>query len=56
VRISNFLLWQLAYAELYFTPSFWPDFDEAEFTLALSDFARRQRRFGKISEQLDGRR
>lgn len=55
VRISNFLLWQLAYAELYFTPSFWPDFDEAEFTLALSDFARRQRRFGKISEQVDGR-
>jgi undecaprenyl diphosphate synthase len=53
VRISNFLLWQLAYSELYFTPSFWPDFDESEFTLALSDFARRQRRFGKISEQID---
>lgn len=55
VRISNFLLWQLAYAELYFTPSFWPDFDEAEFTLALSDFARRQRRFGKVSEQVEDR-
>jgi undecaprenyl diphosphate synthase len=55
LRISNFLLWQLAYAELYFTPSFWPDFDAAEFTLALSDFARRQRRFGKVSEQVEGR-
>jgi undecaprenyl diphosphate synthase len=52
-RISNFLLWQLAYAELYFTPSFWPDFDEAEFTLALSDFARRQRRYGRVSEQVE---
>jgi undecaprenyl diphosphate synthase len=58
LRISNFLLWQLAYAELYFTSSYWPDFDEAEFTLALSDFARRQRRFGKVSEQVEnaGRR
>lgn len=53
LRISNFLLWQLAYAELYFTNSYWPDFDEAEFTLALSDFARRQRRFGKVSEQIE---
>ena len=52
VRISNFLLWQLAYAELYFTPTLWPDFDEAEFDLALSDYSCRQRRFGKISEQL----
>lgn len=52
-RISNFLLWQLAYAELYFTNTFWPDFDEVEFNLALSDFARRQRRFGKVSGQME---
>ena len=46
-RISNFLLWDFAYTELYFTESFWPDFDQAELELALADFANRQRRFGR---------
>ncbi|MDR1684735.1 MAG: di-trans,poly-cis-decaprenylcistransferase [Elusimicrobiota bacterium] len=46
-RLSNFLLWQAAYSELYFTPVLWPDFDEDAFTAALKDYARRQRRFGK---------
>ncbi|AWL12608.1 Ditrans,polycis-undecaprenyl-diphosphate synthase ((2E,6E)-farnesyl-diphosphate specific) [Saliniradius amylolyticus] len=52
-RVSNFLLWQLAYAELYFTPALWPDFNEQEFELALADYAARQRRFGLTSEQLE---
>ncbi len=52
LRISNFLLWQLAYCELYFTEVLWPDFDRAALHLALKDFARRERRFGMISEQL----
>lgn len=52
-RISNFLLWQLAYAELYFTNTWWPDFDAVEFNLALNDFARRQRRFGRVGEQVE---
>jgi undecaprenyl diphosphate synthase len=52
-RISNFLLWQLAYTELYFTDVLWPDFDEAQFAVACSDFARRQRRFGRTPEQLE---
>ncbi len=51
-RISNFLLWQSAYSELYFTDRLWPEFDEAEFDLALDAFARRQRRFGKTGEQV----
>ena len=51
-RISNFLLWQLSYAELYFTDCFWPDFDELELTKAIAAYASRQRRFGKTSEQL----
>ena len=46
VRLSNFLLWQAAYAELHFTDTLWPDFDEAAFGSALAEFARRQRRFG----------
>ncbi|MFM7272727.1 MAG: polyprenyl diphosphate synthase [Gammaproteobacteria bacterium] len=45
-RISNFLLWQLAYAELHFTDCYWPDFDEARFDAALADFASRERRYG----------
>ncbi|MEZ5492199.1 MAG: polyprenyl diphosphate synthase [Gammaproteobacteria bacterium] len=45
-RISNFLLWQFAYTELYFTDCYWPDFDDRQFQLALEDFASRQRRFG----------
>ncbi|WP_204139034.1 isoprenyl transferase [Halomicronema sp. CCY15110] len=48
MRISNFLLWQLAYAELYVTDTLWPDFDLAEFQQALSDYQQRHRRFGKI--------
>lgn len=51
-RISNFLLWQLAYAELYFTPVFWPDFDKQEFYKAILNFQNRERRFGKTSEQI----
>jgi len=46
VRLSNFLLWQAAYAELLFTPVLWPDFDEKSFNDALDQFAARQRRFG----------
>jgi undecaprenyl diphosphate synthase len=51
-RISNFLLWQIAYTELYFTEKFWPEFKEEDFYLAILDYQRRERRFGKISEQL----
>lgn len=51
-RISNFLLWQLAYSELYFTETFWPDFDHAELEKAIASFQSRERRFGKTSEQL----
>jgi undecaprenyl diphosphate synthase len=51
-RISNFLLWQLAYAELYFTELFWPDFDKEELYKALYNYQNRERRFGKTSEQL----
>lgn len=51
-RISNFLLWQLAYAELYFTDKFWPDFKKEDLYHAIVDYQNRERRFGKISEQL----
>lgn len=51
-RISNFLMWQLSYAELYFTDCFWPDFREKQFLEAIVDYQQRERRFGKISEQL----
>lgn len=51
-RISNFLLWQAAYAELYFSPLLWPDFDGAALRQAADDFYRRQRRFGRTAEQL----
>jgi undecaprenyl diphosphate synthase len=54
MRISNFLLWQLAYAELYFTEVLWPDFDERELQCALDVYARRQRRFGLTGAQLEG--
>lgn len=47
-RLSNFLLWQSAYSELYFTPALWPDFGEAEVEKALLDYGQRQRRFGKV--------
>ena len=55
-RISNFLLWQLAYTELYFTDCLWPDFDSTEFERALSDYAGRQRRFGRTGEQIEKQR
>lgn len=51
-RISNFLLWQLAYSELYFTDCLWPEFTEEEFYKAIVDYQKRERRFGKTSEQI----
>ncbi len=51
-RISNFMLWQLAYTELYFTDTLWPDFDESAFNLALASYQNRERRFGRTSEQV----
>ena len=51
-RISNFLLWQGAYSELYFSDKLWPDFDEAAIDAAIADYAGRERRFGKTSEQV----
>ncbi len=52
-RISNFLLWQLAYTELYFTDALWPDFDAASLDAAIASYAARERRFGRTSEQLE---
>jgi undecaprenyl diphosphate synthase len=52
LRISNFLLWQLAYTELYFTDKLWPDFKKEDFYQAIIDFQKRERRFGKTSEQV----
>jgi undecaprenyl diphosphate synthase len=52
-RISNFLIWNLAYAELYFSDVLWPDFDESEFDRALAYFAQRQRRYGHTGDQLE---
>ncbi|MDH5694354.1 MAG: isoprenyl transferase [Gammaproteobacteria bacterium] len=52
-RISNFLLWQLAYTELYFTETLWPDFDESELAKAIDSFSSRQRRFGRTGEQVE---
>jgi undecaprenyl diphosphate synthase len=51
-RISNFMLWQGAYSEYYFTPVLWPDFDKEELRKALEDYARRERRFGRTTEQV----
>ncbi|MDB5812618.1 MAG: uppS [Betaproteobacteria bacterium] len=51
-RISNFLLWQLAYSELYFTDTLWPDFDNAAFNAAIASYQQRERRFGRTSDQL----
>ena len=51
-RISNFLLWQIAYAELYFTDMYWPDFSQQDFTNAIIEYQKRERRFGKTSKQL----
>jgi undecaprenyl diphosphate synthase len=52
MRLSNFLLWQAAYAELYFSPALWPEFGAQDLDAALQDFAKRQRRFGQTSEQV----
>ena len=52
LRLSNYLLWQCAYSELYFCDTFWPDFDEEEFCKAICDYQKRERRFGKTSEQI----
>lgn len=51
-RISNFLLWQIAYSEFYFTDTLWPDFKEKDFELAISSYQNRERRFGKTSKQI----
>ena len=56
LRISNFLLWQIAYTELYFTDKYWPEFGEEDFYKAILDYQKRERRFGKISEQLNNNR
>ncbi len=53
MRLSNFLLWQVAYTELYVTDVLWPDFRRPQFLAALDDYARRERRFGKTAEQLE---
>ena len=47
-RISNFLLWEMAYSELYFTPIYWPDFNEQDLDIAIEAYGRRERRFGKV--------
>lgn len=52
IRLSNYLLWQCAYSELYFCETFWPDFHEEEFCKAIYDYQKRERRFGKTSEQI----
>jgi undecaprenyl diphosphate synthase len=52
-RLSNFLLWQLAYAEFYFSDRLWPDFADADVRAALDEYARRQRRYGKTGEQVE---
>jgi undecaprenyl diphosphate synthase len=54
-RISNFLLWQIAYAEIYVTDVLWPDFREEEFRRAVTEYARRERRFGLTTEQVMSR-
>ena len=53
LRISNYLLWQIAYSELYFCDTYWPDFDEAALQEAIESYQRRQRRFGKTEEQVE---
>jgi undecaprenyl diphosphate synthase len=52
-RVSNFLLWQLAYTEFYFCETLWPDFSEADMSAALAEYSRRQRRYGKTGEQIE---
>ena len=55
-RISNFLLWQLAYAEFVFLPEYWPEFDEASLLRAIEEFQQRERRFGQLSHQVAGQK
>jgi undecaprenyl diphosphate synthase len=52
MRISNFLLWEIAYSELFVTNTYWPQFDNTELLSAIADYSKRERRLGKISEQL----
>ena len=52
-RLSNFLLWQASYSEFYFPEVLWPDFDEGEFDKAMAEFARRERRYGLVTEQIE---
>lgn len=54
IRLSNFMLWQMAYTELYFTEIYWPDFSEADLRTAIFEFSTRQRRYGGIKEERDG--
>lgn len=54
-RISNYLLWQIAYSELYFCDTYWPDFDEEDLHKAIEDYQSRQRRFGKTEAQVEGK-
>ena len=56
MRISNFLLWQIAYSEIYITEVLWPDFRKQHFYEAILDYQKRERRFGKTSEQIDSSR
>ena len=51
-RVSDFMLWQIAYSEIFFTKKYWPDFNEDDFLFAINDYKYRERRYGKISEQL----
>jgi len=53
LRVSNYLLWQIAYSELYFTSKYWPDFSKEDFVEAIADFQSRERRYGKTSEQVN---
>jgi undecaprenyl diphosphate synthase len=53
LRVSNYLLWQIAYSELYFTSKYWPDFTKEDFVAAIADFQARERRYGKTSEQIN---
>ena len=53
LRVSNYLLWQIAYSELYFTSKYWPDFTKEDFVDAIADFQGRERRYGKTSEQVN---
>jgi undecaprenyl diphosphate synthase len=53
LRISNFFLWQIAYSELYVTPTLWPDFREREYLAALAEYQGRRRRFGRTDEQIE---